>query len=100
MRNNPKSTRVQETDTRFERARRHLVRRDRLVAKVDETAAALLDWKMYDAQGRLLSRNGRGPIPWRKPRTPEERAELKKLENANLDARANLLVFDNDGGEI
>lgn len=88
---------ARETATsRFEFARRHILTQQKLEAKVDETRMTLWNWFNLDEYGsRLLDRNGLRIS--RKAKTPDEREELKTLENAVVDARAKLLLHENDG---
>lgn len=83
---------------RFEFARRHVVQGQRLEATLTNAREELLAWKTHDENGiALTSKRLFDPIKTRKARTPEEREELKKLEAAVTDARARLLLHENDG---
>lgn len=83
---------------RFEFARRHIVQQQRLEATLTNAREELLVWKTHDENGiEFMPKRMFDPIRTRKARTPEEREELKKLESAVTDARARLLLHENDG---
>lgn len=76
---------------RFEFARKHILQTDKLQLRVDEAERSLWEWQ-YGEDGTPDSN-----VPLRKPRTPEDREDLKALEAALIDARARLLLHENDG---
>lgn len=91
------ATEARETATsRFEFARRHILTLQKLEAKQEAAIDAIYAWKNRDEDGEW---NVDIRIQ-RKPKTPEEREELKALENALVDARARILLHENDGREL
>lgn len=78
----------QTESDRFEFARRHVIQGRKLSAKATEAFEALHNWKR---EGRAFHDNDR------RPRTPEEREELKTLEATYIDAKARQLIHENDG---
>ena len=97
MRNTGKTSRAQESETRFEFARKHIATGNRLSQKSQEAYDALYAWEYPNGKFAAFRSY---PNPKRKPRTPEEREELKRLQAAYTDARANLLLHENDGRNI
>lgn len=85
---------------RFEFARKHILTSQKLETKVSETQHAVYAWKYLDEYGRRRRDTYGFDKPARKPRTPEEREEIKKLEAAVVDARARLLLHENDGAKL
>jgi len=82
---------------RFEFARRHVLHQQRLETVLDQARDALWRWTHYTAEGFYINQPLHGKKILRKARTPEERLELKALEAAVVDARARLLLHENDG---
>lgn len=81
---------------RFEFARRHIVKSQKLEERLHEARDAEYAWRFLDAFGRRL-KDRHGLDTERRPKTPDERAEFKALEAATIDARARKLLHDNDG---
>lgn len=89
--------------TRFEFARRHVVKRRKLVDALQEAQNDLLNWQHYTKDGEWIRQPAYqkyGEKVVRKARTPEEREEFKALENATIDAETRLLLHDNDGRNL
>lgn len=81
---------------RFEFARRHIITKGKLSDKLEEALEAVVEWKTVDEFGNPY-RDRRGAVIERKSHTPEDREEFKKLEAAVVDAKARLLLHNNDG---
>jgi hypothetical protein len=96
-RNQASSAEARETASdRFEFARRHIVQLHKLELKWSDAREALWTWKNMDEYGQLMV-DRYGHRKERSAKTPEERAELKALEAAEVDAHARLLLHENDG---
>lgn len=85
---------------RFEMARRHVIRGQKLAEKLGDARRDLYAWTHMTVNGTYISQALTGPRKLRRPRTPEEREELKVLENAVIDAETRLMLHDNDGRSI
>lgn len=78
-------------EERFEAARRHIVKLRKLEHEQQSRFNELHDW----------SRAGRAfHDADRRPRTPEEREELKALEGAYIDAQTRVFLHKQDGREL
>jgi hypothetical protein len=89
--------------TRFEFARRHVVKRRKLDDALRKANDDLLNWQYFTKDGELIRQSSYrkfGEKIVRKARTPEEREEFKTLENAVIDAETRLLLHDNDGRNL
>jgi len=83
-------------ETRFEFARKHILQERRLQEKFDDAWEACYVWHhALDKEGAYVDTSKK-----RKPRTPEEREELKALEAAVLDAETRLMLHRNDGAAL
>jgi hypothetical protein len=92
---------AQPEKSRFEFARAHILKAQRLETKLQDARSAVDSWYYKDEWGNYRRpRLGVGPTPPRRPKTTEEREEIKALEAAVVDARANLLLHDNDGRNL
>ncbi len=90
-----KPTETTTRETRFEFARRHVVKQQKLENELEAARRAKFKWINYDEHGVLL-RDSRT----RSPRSPEERTHLRELETTILDLRTKLLLHENDGREL
>ena len=89
--------RVSPSDTtRFEFARKHILTQQKLEEKLTEARDAHFVWTHTHEDGTRFQHG------WnlRKPRSPEEREQLRTLEAAVVDARTKLLLHENDGRDL
>lgn len=86
-------------DARFEFARKHVIKGDRLRDRKIKAEKDLWNWLHADQFGSAKF-DMFNQIVTRKPRTPEEREDLKALEAAVVDAETILLLHENDGRKL